>query len=56
MRQTMYMSATISAIFGTCLGWQSSLARLTGFKENAEEREKYGVIQSTSTDTNPASA
>ncbi|CDF33888.1 NADH-ubiquinone oxidoreductase [Chondrus crispus] len=46
MRPSMYAAATIGALFGLSLGFQSSFARLTGYKENALEVAKYSPSQS----------
>lgn len=42
MVPSMYMAGTIGAMFGLFLGFQSSFARLTGYRENAFEVAKYG--------------
>lgn len=51
MRETMYASGGISALFGFLLGWEKSYARLMGYRENEPEQKKFGVPSSASTST-----
>ena len=42
-RPSMYMAGFIGASFGMFYGFQSSFARLTGYKDNEIEVAKYGL-------------